>query len=156
MPRSDPLIIDGETGEPTNLPFTALTHEPWKVLVVDLETNQRRSKKFFSYVEAKQAAADLSEKYRDTHKVGVVSRQVGYGPPYSKVSDEKLLQANENGYWWCPYCRAFRDFHFVPYLDQRWCEFCHTREKDFHVARCNPILWSPDHLKRRFGNANAI
>lgn len=152
MPRSDPLIIDRKTGEPTNLPFTKDKYEPWKVVIVDEETNVRRSKKFFSYQEGKQFAKALGEKYEGTHTVGLVSRQVGYGPPYSKIPDQQLLRMNEEaGLWWCPYCRNFREFQYVPFLDKKWCEFCHTRETDFHVIRCNPVLWSPDVFKRIFG-----
>lgn len=151
--RSDPLVLDRETKEPTedSLPWTHQRHEPWKVIIVEVETNVRRSKKFFLYQEAKSAAAKLKEKYNETHKVGVVSRQRGYGPPWSKVTDQQLLEINETGLWWCPYCRNYREFHFVPYLGMRRCEFCHTRETDFHVSRCNPVLWSPDYFKRIFG-----
>jgi len=158
VPRSDPLVLDRETKEPLEkcLPWTYKKYEPWKVVIVNTETSQRRSKKFFLYQEARSTAAKYTEKLGDGHQVGVVSRQMGYGPPYSRVSDQQLLQANEQGLWWCPYCRAYRGYNFVPFLGQRWCEFCHTREADFHVVRCNPVLWSPDHLKRRFGDAKPI
>lgn len=151
MARSEALKINKETGEPSNLPFTADKYEPWKVIIREEETNKRRSKKFFSYVEAKETAAALQEKYGDTHTVGVVSRQRGYGPPHSKVSDRQLLAYNEQGLYWCPYCRTFRAFNYVPYLEMKWCEFCHTREVDFHVRACNPVLWNPVHFKRTFG-----
>ena len=155
MARSEPLIIDRETGEPKNGPFTAHKYEPWKVIIVEEETNVRKSKKFFSYVEAKETAAALQEKYGETHTVGVVSRQIGYGPPYAKVSDRQLLGQNDKGLFWCPYCRKFRAFKYVPVLEQRWCEFCHTRERDFHVRACNPLLWDPVTFKRIFGEVYA-
>lgn len=143
MPRSDPLILDRETREPLPqcLPASAERHEPWKVIVLDPETQKRKSKKFFSYVEAKQAAEALKEKYGITMQVGVVSRQTGYGPPYSKVKDQQIQEQNEMGNWWCPYCRRFRRFLYNAWRQKRLCEFCRTTETDFHVKKCNPVLW---------------
>ncbi len=152
MPRSEPLVL-GKDGEPTNPPFTYEKYESWKVVVVDQETEKRRSKKFFSYVEAQEKAVELRERFGDRAEVGIVSRQVGYGPPASKVSDEKLLTANERGYYWCPYCRKFRDFPYFPSSEGRACEFCFTPEQSFHVVACNPTLWNPVHYRRVFGGA---
>lgn len=150
MARSEALRF-GKDGEPTNPPRTHEKWEPWKVVVVFVETNKRMSKKYFSYVEAKQRVAEFKEKYGDEIQVGIVSRQVGYGPPESKVSDQYLLDRNNDGLYWCPYCRNFRKFNYVPALEVHWCEFCHMRRHDFHTIRCNPLLWDPDHFKRVFG-----
>lgn len=151
MSRSDPLIIDKETGEPINPPFTHEKYEAWKVLIVNNATGKRQAKKFFSYVEARATAKRLQEKYGERATVGVVSRQLGYGPPESRVPDEMLLKANNSGKYWCPYCRTWREFHYVPALEVRWCEFCQMPEHDFHTRRCNPLLWDPVHFKRVFG-----
>lgn len=147
--RSEPLVLMKD-GEPKNPPFTHKTWPAWKVLVVFIETNKRATKKFFSYQEAKQSAAELQEKYGEKAKVGVISRAKGYGPPYSKVSNLKLRDYNNRGLYWCPYCRQFREFHYLPYKDTRCCEFCRTRQEDFHVIKCNPFLWSPDVYRREF------
>ncbi len=150
MPRSDPLII-GKDGEPTNPPFTYEKYEAWKVVVIDNATDKRRTKKFFSYAEAKEKAKELEERLGERARVGVVSRQIGYGPPHSRVSNAMLRDANDRGKYWCPYCRNFRYFQYLPYRDLKACEFCLMPEMDFHVVRCNPLLWSPDAYVREFG-----
>ncbi len=152
MPRSEALIL-GKDGEPVNPPFTYEKYPAWKVVVVDLTTEKRKSKKFFSYKAAREKAQELKEKFGDRAEVCVLSRQVGYGPPVSKVSDLKLLAANEQGYYWCPYCRKFREFPWLPGIEGKACEFCFTPEASFHVVACNPILWNPRHYKRVFGGA---
>ena len=150
MPRSDPLIL-GKDGEPINPPITFERYEPWKVVVIDTATDKRRTKKFFSYVGAKRMVAELEEKFGDRALVGVVSRQLGYGPPHSRVPDQMILDANDRGKYWCPYCRKFKEYPYLPWKDEYSCEFCHTRISDFHVIRCNPLLWSPYHYKNVFG-----
>lgn len=141
----------GNDGEPVNPPFTYEKYEAWKVVVVDQDTEKRRSKKFFSYVEAKAKAKELKEKFGDRAEVGVISRQLGYGPPVSKIDDSRLLRLNEQGYFWCPYCRRLREFPYLPWRDARSCEFCFTPDHSFHVVACNPTLWNPVHYKRVFG-----
>lgn len=142
MPRSDPLILDKETREPLPecLPFTANKYEPWKVVVLDTDTGQRRFRKFFSYQVAKKAVEHLKAENPGL-MIGVVSRQKGYGPPYSKITDEQLLAQNELGNYWCPYCLAFRRFLHSFWRGKRLCELCAMPSSDFHVIKCNPILW---------------
>ncbi len=152
MPRSEPLVL-GKDGEPANPPITYERYPAWKVVVKDVEREITRSKKFFSYKEARESAAYVIGKYGERVQVAVVSRQVGYGPPVSKVSDLKLLKANEQGYYWCPYCRKFREFPWLPSIEGKACEFCFTPENSFHVVACNPTLWNPVHYKRVFGGA---
>ena len=147
--RSDPLVF--KDGEPTNPPITYEKYEPWKVVIKDTETETIRSRKYFSYKEAKARVSSLRDEYGERAEVGLVSRQIGYGPPYSKVSNNRLLEANESGLYWCPYCRQFRDFPYYPYKEESCCEFCLTRERDFHVKACNPLLWNSYHFKRVFG-----
>ena len=148
MSRSRPLAINSETGEPVYLPASAQKYEPWKVLILDIETQERRSRKYFSYKEAKGAALRLREKMGPSYMIGVVSRQMGYGPPYSKISDRKILAKNEEGYYWCPYCRAFRRYMWNAWREKRMCEFCQTVDTDFHVQANNPVLWDPRKIER--------
>lgn len=145
--RSLPLVIDKSTGEPKYLPHTYQKYEPWKVVILDIETQQRKSKKFFSYPEAKTAAEKIQEKLGPEYMVHVVSRQMGYGPPYSKITDAQLLRQNEMGRYWCPYCRTFRRFLYNAWREKRMCEFCQTVENDFHVIANNPTFWSSDKVK---------
>lgn len=147
--RSAALLIDPATGEPKHLTPSQMIYPPWKVLVWLKGPNTRKSKKFWSYKEAKETAARLQERFGEAAEVHVVSRQLGYGPPHSKVSDRQLLDANYQGQWWCPYCRKFRRFHYLPAIEMKVCEFCRVRETDWHVHMCNPVLWSSDYLARQ-------
>lgn len=150
MARSYPLVIEKETGEPRYYPnsTTHLRYPAWKILILDTETEQRRSKKFFSYQEAKSAVSHFKEKLGPTYLIGVVSIQRGFGPPYSKVSDKALLAKNEMGYIWCPYCRTFRSFMYNAWREKKLCEFCQIVEDDFHVIANNPIFWSTEKIER--------
>jgi len=148
VPRSPALAINRETGEPSVVPSTYEKYEAWKVVILDIETNQRRSKKFFSYKKAKKAAIKYSEKLGPAYLVGVVSRQMGYGPPQSKVPDLMLVEKNDLGYLWCPYCRNFRTFLYNAWRERRLCEFCGCVESDFHVVVNNPMFWDPERVKR--------
>lgn len=139
--RSKPLKIDKATGEPKELLPVQINHEPWKLVVLDRKKHTRKVKKYWSYKEAKEAVARLEEKYGDRIEAHVVSRQIGYGPPYSKVTDYQIIRQNQRRRYWCPYCRKFRRFLHLPSAGCRACEFCHTRETDFHVIKCNPIFW---------------
>lgn len=139
MPRSKPLVLDKTTGEPKYLLPVQQRKPPWKLIVLDRKNHTRKVKLFHSYVEAKEKARKLEEKYGERVEVGVVSRQVGYGPPYSKISDGQLLSLNWKRRWWCPYCRDIR--RFLQIRGAKRCEFCHTRITDFHVIKCNPALW---------------
>lgn len=151
MARSKPLVLDKETREPTVLPWTSDKYEPWKVLIMDIETREKRSKKFFSYQEAKKKASELREKLGPEYMIGVVSRQMGYGPPHSKVSDEMLVERNDLGYFWCPYCRNFRTFYYNAWRERHLCEFCGCVDTDFHVQANNPIFWSREKVDRLVG-----
>ena len=148
MARSRPLAVSKETGEPTVLPWTAHKYEPWKVVVVDVETRTRRSKKFFSYKDAKRKAKELKERIGVEAIVAVVSRQMGYGPPHSKVSIQMLLEQNDMGNYWCPYCRNFRRFLWNAYRQRHMCEVCGCVDTDFHVIANNPIFWDRDKIDR--------
>lgn len=139
MPRSRPLRLDKTTGEPKVLLPVQQNKPPWKLVVLDRKKHSRKVKLYHSYSEAKRKAAEVAEKYGDRVEVGVVSRQTGYGPPYSKVSDGQLWQLNMKRRYWCPYCRAIRKFPSV--VGVKRCEFCQTRITDFHVIKCNPALW---------------
>lgn len=140
MPRSNPLIIDKTTGEPKTLLFVQTRNEPWKVVVLDRKKHKRKVKKLWSYVEAKDLAAKLQDKYGERVEVHVVSRQVGYGPPFSKIKDWQLLDLNQRRRFWCPYCRKIRKFPRL--YGVRRCEFCLCSENDFHFRKCNPIMWA--------------
>lgn len=148
MARSRPLVLSKETGEPIYLPWTHEKYEPWKVVILDIETQKRRSKRFFSYQEAKRVAAEFREKLGPSYLVGVVSVQMGYGPPESKVSTQMLVDKNDMGDWWCPYCRTFRRFLYNAWRERRLCEFCQTVETDFHVQVNNPRFWDLKKIER--------
>lgn len=144
MPRSDPLIL--KDGEPKTLLPVQENHEPWMLSVRNFKTGKRKVRKFFSYQEAREAETKAKEVFdlKDGWDVVVISRQVGYGPPHSRISDAKLLSLNEDNQWWCPYCRKFREFLWLPKDELKHCPHCEISELDFHVKRCNPILWDPD------------
>lgn len=138
--RSEPLILDRETGEPKRLVPSQERYPAWKVVVVDQTTGKRKIKNHYKYKEAKAQVERLTEKFGDRIEVAVVSKIVGYGPP-AKVTDRQLLELNDQGKMWCPYCRKPRDFPRSYGL--RTCEFCGIWETDFHIIRCNPIKWDP-------------
>lgn len=147
MPRSEPLYLsDGEIRDPTP---AQEKYPPWLLSIKNMRTGQRRTKKFWSYQKAKKAAVKVASDYPEEEgwDIVVISRCQGYGPPYSKVSDPKLLAANEQRLWWCPYCRSFREFLWRPRTELKHCPHCRISELDFHVRRCNPILWDPDNLR---------
>lgn len=150
MARSDPLVIDKATGEPTVVAASASRYPAWKLIVRDQVTGKRNQKLYSSFREAREEAAKIQEQYGERVEAHVVSRQMGYGPPYSKVSNHQLLEANESGKYWCPYCRKFRTFLWSPRLETRICEFCHIPSTEWHVQRCNPILWEKDYFNRIF------
>jgi len=70
----------------------------------------------------------------------IVSRQVGYGPPASRISDEELMKMNERGRWWCPYCRKFRVFEWDPFWGIDRCPICRVFMNNGHVLRNNPLV----------------
>lgn len=140
MPRSDPLIIDKETGEPRELLWVQTKNDPWKLIVFDRTKRKRKEKLYASYREAKEKEEAVKEKYGDRVETRVVSRQVGYGPPESKVTDYQIIRQNQQRKYWCPYCRLFRKF--LNFRGAKRCEFCHTRITDYHVIRCNPVFWT--------------
>ena len=148
MARSESFILDRETGEPKHKPFTYEKYQAWKLIVKDSETGKRKVKLHWSYSVARQEAETLTEKYGNRIEAHVVSRQIGYGPPYSKITDLQLLRLNEVGKFWCPYCRKMRLFLWSAWREERCCEFCRTRLSEFHVQRNNPLLWDPVRIKR--------
>ena len=151
MTRSRPLVLDKETREPIYLPWSHDRHPNWKVLILDIETDKRKSKTFFLYQEAKRVADRFREELGPGFMVGVVSVAMGYGPPHSKITDKQLLDQNEMGNYWCPYCRAFRRFLYNAWRERRMCEFCQCVETDFHVIANNPTFWSSDKVKELTG-----
>lgn len=135
--RSRVFKVNKDSGEPDLLPAQQ-GKEPW--MLVLSKGYKNRGKRFSSYKEAKLAGATLSEKYPD-HEVTIVSRQVGYGPPWSKLPDPKLLEINLRGMLWCPYCRKLREFHLDPLWELMRCPVCRIPDHDYHVTKNNPILW---------------
>lgn len=147
MPRSEPLILsEGEIKDPTP---AQEKYPPWLVSVKNMRDGRRKTKKVWSYQKARKMIGVLKEQYPedDFWDHAVISRCKGYGPPYSKVPNEKLLELNEDRIWWCPYCRTFREFLWRPQTELKHCPHCNISEADFHVLRCNPILWDPQHLR---------
>lgn len=147
--RTAALTIDGETGEPKLL-STQINHDPWLVVLYNEALSIRKGKKEKVYSVARERADRLEEKYpkEEGYIVCVVSRQVGYGPPYSRISDRQLYDLNEQGKWWCPYCRALRKYLWDPYYGLKRCPICHIMERDFHVRKNNPIFWDSETIKR--------
>lgn len=148
MARSRPLVLSKEDKEPIYRAPHYDKYPSWKILILEVESQKRKSKKVFSYQEAKEIAAHFKEKLGTTHWVSVVSVRMGYGPPHSKVTDGMLLQQNERGNLWCPYCRGFRRFLYNAWRERRLCEFCQTVETDFHVQANNPMYWPNDKRER--------
>lgn len=147
MARSRPLVLD-KKGRPT---VEANTQKPkWKLIIKDRETGKRSQKIYKSYKKARKQANWITQYHGDKFEACVVSRSMGYGPPYSKVTDKQLLAQNENGKYWCPYCRKFRSFLWSPRMEARLCEFCHIPDTEWHVHMCNPILWERSYFKKMF------
>ena len=137
--RSKPLKLNKE-GEPTVLLFVQQGKDPWRLIVTD-PSGRSKGKTFSSYRKAKEVIAKMKEKHPDSEYT-IVSRQVGYGPPQSKISDEDLVEMNSRGRYWCPFCRKFRIFELDPYhhTERLRCPICHMPESSWHVMRNNPRL----------------
>jgi len=138
--RTPPLIIDRKTGEPKKLYATQENRDPWKLVIITAD-GRRKGKNFRSYKKAKKAGKTWTDSHQDD-SFTVVSRQVGYGPPYSKVSPAQLLEMNARGRFWCPYCRQFREFLYAPRWRIERCEVCRIMLNDHHVIKNNPrLVW---------------
>ena len=133
--RSDPLILDKETDEPRELAWVQTVWDPWR-LIVSYEF-RNKGKLFKSYRKAKKAGAKIQKEHPE-YEVTIVSRQVGYGPPRSKVSDQVLLRMNFDGLLWCPYCRKFREFLYDPLWEKKRCPVCRISTSDHSVQVNNP------------------
>lgn len=140
MARSRRFKIDKETGEPELWPCQQ-NHDPWLLVIV--KDFKRRGKKYRSFVVATAKANEVIQ-IDPGADVTIVSRQCGYGPPYSKLPEKVLLAFNHDGLLWCPYCRKLREFIFSPIWGDYRCPVCSTHKDDFHVRRNNPILWMKD------------
>ncbi len=128
-------------GKVKDLKPSQKVYPPWRLVVVD-PNGKRRGKVFKSYKKAKKTATKLKATHPDSEYT-IVSRQIGYGPPFSKVSDEDILAMNARGRYWCPYCRKFRIFDWDPWWGakgQDRCPVCGTPESSWHVVRNNPRL----------------
>jgi len=125
-------------GKPTRLLPVQQGKDPWRLIVTD-PNGKNRGKTFASYKKAKKVVVKLQEKHPDSEYT-IVSRQVGYGPPRSKISDEDLIEMNSRGRYWCPYCRKFREFEVDPYFspERTRCPICHIPDSSWHVMRNNP------------------
>ncbi len=126
-------------GEPT-LIHVQLRKDPWRLIVTD-PSGKNKGKTFSSYRAAKEVIAKLKAQHPDSEYT-IVSRQVGYGPPHSKITDEDLIEMNAHGKYWCPYCRKFRIFEIDPYFhkERSRCPICHIPDDSWHVMRNNPRL----------------
>lgn len=148
MPRSDPITIDRH-GEVILLAIQKPPEIrlPWRLLVTDHNSGRQKSMLFAYYSEAKTRAGRILGALEDSPDsrldVTIVSRSVGYGPPYKKISDLQLLTLNQRKKYWCPYCRKIRQLLWLPKLQARGCIYCGITERDFHMRRCNPKFWSP-------------
>ncbi len=137
--RSEPLILNKKGN--LKYPKVAQTGKEkmrWILIATD-ETGKNRGKKYRRYRKAKQAIAVLSKKHQDW-EFTIVSRQVGYGPPRSKVSDEALEAMNSRGRYWCPFCRKFRVFDEDPWWGLSRCPVCGIFDTNWHVIHNNPRL----------------
>lgn len=137
--RSEPLILNKKG----NLKYPKQTQKGkekmrWRLVVTDFE-GRNRGKLFHRYSEAKIVIKALKKKHPDSEYT-IVSRQVGYGPPASKISDKYLMAMNERGRWWCPFCRKFRVFDWDPFWNVDRCPVCRAFGNSIHVIRNNPLV----------------
>ncbi len=138
LPRSRVLVLNKETEEPKDILFVQTTGKPWLLILTD-DVGRNRGKLFKTMKKARKAAKRIAKAHPDL-EVTVVSRRVGYGPPRSRVSDERLREENDRGSLWCPYCRKFRVFDWDPTWDIDKCPVCRIPINNFHVIRNNPRL----------------
>ncbi len=131
--RTKPFRLNKETGEP-NLIFTQENRDPWK-LVISFDMSNR-GRNFRLYQEAKSTGARIKETHPE-YEITIVSRQAGYGPPYSKIDNGTLMRMNQQGLLWCPYCRKMREFLYNPSWQQDRCPVCRISKLDFHVKKNN-------------------
>lgn len=136
--RSDPLILNKKGNLKYPRACQGRKKNRWRLVVTDLDGNNR-GKKFRRYRKAKQAVTGMREKHPD-FEYTIVSLQVGFGPPSSKVNDDQLLAMNHRGRYWCPYCRKFRQFDWDPFRSKDKCPICRIPLDDWHVMRNNPLL----------------
>lgn len=147
MPRSDPMILSRD-GEVRLLQIQKPPERrlPWKLLVTDNRSGGQKSLLFAYYGDAKSRAGRILGALEDSPDsrldVTIVSRSVGYGPPYKRFTDLQLLELNHRKKYWCPYCRKIRQLLWLPRMRARGCIYCSMTEHDFHMRRCNPRFWS--------------
>ena len=110
----------------------------WKLVVTDFE-GKNRGKLVRRYRDAKKIIEVLKKEHPD-FEYTIVSRQVGYGPPASRLTHEYLWENNQRGRLWCPYCRKFRVFDWDPYWDVNRCPVCRIFDSNYHVLANNPLL----------------
>jgi hypothetical protein len=143
--RSEPLILNKKG----NLKYPRQVQRGkekmrWLLVVTDME-GRNKGKKIRRYREARKLVKTLKKRYPD-YEYTIVSRQVGYGPPVSRVSDEDLLAQNHRGRYWCPYCRKFRVFDWDPWWSKSRCPVCRIFDDNWHVMVNNPgiadRIWS--------------
>ena len=149
MPRSPALTIETESGEPYLL-ATQENRDPWLLVLYHERKRVRKGKKYRYYSLAKKAKKEMDEKYPQDQgwEVCIVSRQVGYGPPYSKITDRQIYLQNIKGLLWCPYCRTFREFLWDPKYEVKRCPVCRCMASGFHIQVNNPSLWDKDKRER--------
>ncbi len=137
--RSEPLILNkkGNLKYPKSVQLGKKKMR-WKLVVTDFE-GHNRGKLVRRYRDAKRMIVTLKKKHPD-FEYTIVSRQVGYGPPASRLTHEDLMEKNQRGRWWCPYCRKFRIFDWDPYWDVNRCPVCRIFDNNYHVLANNPIL----------------
>ena len=137
--RSEPLILNRKG----NLKYPLAVQMGkkklrWRLVVTDID-GKNRGKLVRRYSEAKKIVKVMQAKHPDMEYT-IVSRQVGYGPPASRVSDDDLMAINTRGRWWCPYCRKFRIFDWDPYWSKSRCPVCRVFDNNYHVLANNPII----------------
>ena len=137
--RSEPLILkkNGNLKYPKSVQ-KGKDKMRWRLVVTDFE-GKNKGKKVRRYSDAKRMIETLIKKHPDSEYT-IVSRQVGYGPPASKISDEHLTAMNERGRWWCPYCRKFRVFEWDEFWNVTRCPICRVFMNNSHVIRNNPLV----------------
>jgi len=137
--RSEPLILNKKG----NLKYPKAVQMGkkkirWRLVVTDFD-GKNRGKLVRRYREAKKMVKVLQAQHPD-FEYTIVSRQVGYGPPVSRVSHKALMEMNRRGQWWCPYCRKFREFDYDPFWNKSRCPVCRIFDNNFHVLANNPAL----------------
>lgn len=82
-----------------------------------------------TYKKVVNKAAELKRKHKDW-KIYVISLTVPFKTP-NKPNPCK------RGVYWCPYCRAWREYYWDDWVGRWKCPVCGISTRDYYVKQCN-------------------